>query len=84
MGLLNWLPNFHCLYTIRLGVIMESVTLDYMLLLTAHGTFVGSLRLEALKPTQIPIDTTISFGASTRTYTLRYIRWGDWIPLETG
>lgn len=38
---------------------------------TAHGTFVGSLRLEPHKPTQIPLDTTISFGASTRSYTLR-------------
>ena len=47
---------------------------DRMPFLTAHGTFVGSLRLEAFKPTQIPIDTTISFGASTRTYTLRYIK----------
>lgn len=36
-----------------------------------HGTFVGSLRLEAHKPTQLPLDTTISFGASTRSYTLR-------------
>lgn len=38
---------------------------------STHGTFVGSMRLEPFKPTQIPIDTTISFGASTRTYTLR-------------
>ncbi|CAI8039451.1 Nuclear inhibitor of protein phosphatase 1 [Geodia barretti] len=38
---------------------------------STHGTFVGTMRLEANKPTQIPIDTTLSFGASTRTYTLR-------------
>lgn len=38
---------------------------------TAHGTFVGTMRLEHNKPQQIPIDITISFGASTRTYTLR-------------
>ena len=43
----------------------------YMFLLLAHGTFVGSMRLEHDKPQQIPIDITISFGASTRTYTLR-------------
>ena len=44
--------------------------------LAAHGTFVGTLRLEPFKPTQIPVDTTLSFGASTRTYTLRYM-WFD-------
>lgn len=37
----------------------------------AHGTFIGSTRLEPQKPTQLPLDTTISFGASTRSYTLR-------------
>lgn len=37
----------------------------------AHGTFLGHIRLEAHKPQQIPIDSTISFGASTRTYTIR-------------
>ena len=37
----------------------------------AHGTFIGSLRLELNKPTQLPLDTTIRFGASTRSYTLR-------------
>ena len=31
----------------------------------------GVMRLEHDKPQQIPIDITISFGASTRTYTLR-------------
>ncbi len=31
----------------------------------------GTLRLEANKPTQIPLDITIRFGASTRSYTLR-------------
>lgn len=37
----------------------------------AHGTFLGHIRLEAHKPQQIPIDSTVSFGASTRAYTLR-------------
>lgn len=37
----------------------------------AHGTFIGSTRLEPNRPTQLPLDTTISFGASTRSYTLR-------------
>ena len=40
-------------------------------LFAAHGTFLGHIRLEAHKPQQIPIDSTISFGASTRTYTIR-------------
>ncbi len=29
------------------------------------------MRLEAHKPTQVPLDSTLSFGASTRTYVLR-------------
>lgn len=28
----------------------------------AHGTFIGSMRLEANKPTQLPVDTTFHFG----------------------
>lgn len=31
----------------------------------------GHLRLEGHKPQQVPIDSTLSFGASTRAYTLR-------------
>lgn len=42
-----------------------------IILFVAHGTFLGHIRLEAHKPQQIPIDSTISFGASTRTYTIR-------------
>ncbi|XP_064163912.1 protein phosphatase 1, regulatory subunit 8b [Anguilla rostrata] len=37
----------------------------------AHGTFLGHIRLEAHKPQQVPIDSTVSFGASTRAYTIR-------------
>lgn len=37
----------------------------------AHGTFLGRIRLESHKPQQVPIDSTMSFGASTRVYTLR-------------
>jgi nuclear inhibitor of protein phosphatase 1 len=37
----------------------------------AHGTFIGSLRLEAKKPQQVPIDSQIHFGASTRIYIIR-------------
>ncbi|XP_026461548.1 nuclear inhibitor of protein phosphatase 1 [Ctenocephalides felis] len=38
---------------------------------STHGTFIGSMRLEAHKPTQLPIDSTFHFGASTRYYVLR-------------
>lgn len=37
----------------------------------AHGTFIGSLRLESNKPTQLPIDSSFHFGASTRNYIIR-------------
>ena len=37
----------------------------------AHGTFIGSVRLEANKPTQLQINSQFSFGASTRHYILR-------------
>uniref|UniRef100_A0A8C5P3C7 Nuclear inhibitor of protein phosphatase 1 pseudogene n=1 Tax=Jaculus jaculus TaxID=51337 RepID=A0A8C5P3C7_JACJA len=35
-----------------------------------QGTFLGHIRLEPHKPQQIPIDSTVSFSASTRVYTL--------------
>ena len=38
---------------------------------STHGTFVGNLRLEPHKPTQLPLDSTFRFGASSRRYTLR-------------
>lgn len=38
---------------------------------STHGTFVGNVRIEGHKPTQIPIDCSFHFGASTRFYTLR-------------
>ncbi|XP_022092647.1 nuclear inhibitor of protein phosphatase 1-like [Acanthaster planci] len=38
---------------------------------STHGTFLGSIRLEGHKPQQIPLDSTIRFGASTRSYVLR-------------
>ncbi len=37
----------------------------------AHGSYIGSIRIEANKPTQLPIDSSFHFGASTRIYTLR-------------
>lgn len=38
---------------------------------STHGTFIGSLRLEPHKPTQLPIDSVFHFGASTRNYIIR-------------
>lgn len=37
----------------------------------AHGSFIGSKRLEPNTPTQLPVDSNFHFGASTRMYTLR-------------
>ena len=37
----------------------------------AHGTFVGSIRVDPHKPVQVLVDTTLAFGASTRRFTLR-------------
>lgn len=37
----------------------------------AHGTFIGSLRLEPNKPQQVFVDSELKFGASTRTYIVR-------------
>ncbi|XP_045483779.1 nuclear inhibitor of protein phosphatase 1 [Harmonia axyridis] len=38
---------------------------------STHGTFIGTMRLEANKPTQLPIDSNFHFGASTRNYIIR-------------
>ncbi|XP_037951424.1 nuclear inhibitor of protein phosphatase 1 [Teleopsis dalmanni] len=38
---------------------------------STHGTFIGTLRLEPHKPTQLQINSTFHFGASTRNYILR-------------
>ena len=38
---------------------------------SAHGTFIGNIRLEKQKPTQLPVDSSFHFGASTRKYIIR-------------
>eukprot|EP00057_Strongylocentrotus_purpuratus_P001446 XP_001199058.2 PREDICTED: nuclear inhibitor of protein phosphatase 1 [Strongylocentrotus purpuratus] len=38
---------------------------------STHGTFLGSICLEIQKPQQIPVDSVIRFGASSRSYILR-------------
>lgn len=37
----------------------------------AHGTFLNEVRLDALKPTPVDSDSSFSFGASSRVYSLR-------------
>jgi len=37
----------------------------------AHGTFIGSIKLDGNKPQQVFIDSELKFGASTRTYVIR-------------
>lgn len=38
---------------------------------STHGTYIGKIRLEPKKPTQVHIDSVLSFGASTRAYIIR-------------
>lgn len=47
----------------------SSVVLIMMII--AHGTFIGNTRIEPKIPTQLPLDTSFHFGASTRIFTLR-------------
>lgn len=44
---------------------------DVHFFLLAHGTHIGHIRLESRKPQQVPIDSEIHFGASTRLYIIR-------------
>ncbi|XP_077971592.1 nuclear inhibitor of protein phosphatase 1-like [Styela clava] len=38
---------------------------------STHGSMIGRIRLEGRKPTPVPFDSTIHFGASTRHYVLK-------------
>ena len=40
---------------------------------SAHGTFIGNVKLEHNKPQQVFIDSQLKFGASTRFYIIRGI-----------
>ena len=40
-------------------------------MISAHGTYIGNIRLEAHKPQHVPIDSELHFGASTRRYVIR-------------
>jgi nuclear inhibitor of protein phosphatase 1 len=41
------------------------------LIVSAHGTFIGHIRLENHKPQQVHIDSEIHFGESSRLYIIR-------------
>lgn len=47
------------------------VSLESFIDLSAHGTFIGRVRLESHKPTQLPAESQFHFGASTRMYLVR-------------
>ncbi|CAH8648303.1 unnamed protein product [Heterobilharzia americana] len=38
---------------------------------SVHGTFIGKIKLEPHRPQQVPIDSELHFGASTRIYIIR-------------
>ncbi|KAH9280561.1 Nuclear inhibitor of protein phosphatase 1 [Echinococcus granulosus] len=38
---------------------------------SVHGTFIGRIKLEPERPQQVPVDSEIHFGASTRVYIIR-------------
>jgi len=38
---------------------------------STHGTYIGNYRIEANKPTQLPVDSVFRFGESTRRYVMR-------------
>ena len=55
----------------RYALLLNSFLSNQENCISAHGTFIGTVRLEPHKPTQVQVDSVISFGASTRSYTLR-------------
>lgn len=52
-------------------IVLHILIIASNLVFTAHGTFIGSMRIESHKPTQLPIDSTFHFGASSRQYIIR-------------
>ena len=58
-----------CLIKMLLGINLEWIF--FFILFLAHGTFIGTIRLEPQKPTQVQVDSVIRFGASSRSYVLR-------------
>lgn len=63
-----------CVFQLVCYVVLSALLhwLEFIsLLFIAHGTYIGHIRLESRKPQQIPIDSEIHFGASTRIYVIR-------------
>lgn len=57
-----------------IGMILTTTTKKQKFVL-AHGTFIGNLQIEPHKPTQLHINSTFHFGASTRLVgTILFIR----------
>lgn len=67
------LGSSKCLYCLELWkctgelhwCLLSSCSFSYSICV-AHGTFIGTLRLEPHKPTQLQINSMFHFGASTR------------------
>lgn len=55
----------------NVNIYFESCDILQDLYLSAHGTYIGNIRLESKKPQQVPLDSEIHFGASTRIYVIR-------------
>lgn len=60
--------NIRVNQSIKFFTIFKSYSFTFI---PAHGTFIGTLRLEAHKPTILQLNSTFHFGASTRYYILR-------------
>lgn len=56
---------------IDLEIVIAILPIIFFIHFSAHGTFIGRIRLESKKPQQVPIDSEIHFGASTRIYIIR-------------
>ena len=58
-------------YSMKSNMYARTASLICSSYFLAHGTFIGSIRLEVDKPQHVPIDSDIHFGASTRRYVIR-------------
>lgn len=55
----------------KYSIFKENFSWLFLFIFSAHGTFIGNLRIEANKPTQLQMNSQFHFGASTRNYILR-------------
>ena len=58
-------------FCVKFHSLESHVSLFSFCCLLAHGTFLNNIRLEAMKPTPVEMDSSFSFGASSRSYSLR-------------